>query len=360
MTNAPNSSLDGHSQEDYGRLIDIVEGVFIVVLAVIAIIGNGLIIYVIYRNRSLHVLRNLFIASLSFSDFCMACTDVLYQGIGKLVPKYQPPHYSICYFILLCGVLFGSASVFNLTAMTINRYIAISYPLHYSQYVTSRRSAIILLLLWLAALCLALPPLLWRPVDVVCYSTTPSEEHLINEIAYMAAEWIFWFVIPALIILISYCRIYRIAKNQARQIAALEMSQRTAVADNPNNSLPDAAKTMNPKVRISTYKEKKAGRMVTILIGFWLFCWLPFFTVLTIHKFLLSEGVPPILMRIFLGLMFINSAGNPILLTMHNKEMKVALQRLFFHRASRRNSIPSNEVELTSIRRMTHAHISTG
>ncbi|XP_031563620.1 alpha-1A adrenergic receptor-like [Actinia tenebrosa] len=359
MVYAPNSSLDGDDGNE-GRIVDIVEGVFIVVLAVIAIIGNGLIIYVIYRNRTLHVLRNLFIASLSLSDFCMGCTDVLYQGIGKLVPNYKPPHFSFCYFVLFCGVLFGSASVFNLTAMTINRYIAISYPLHYSQYVTSRRSAMILLLLWLAACCLALPPLLWRPVDVVCYSTTPSEEHLVNEIAYMAAEWIFWFVIPALIILVAYCRIYRIAKNQARQIAAMEMSQQCAVDENPTNQLPGAAKTMNPKLRISTYKEKKAGRMVTILIGFWLFCWLPFFTVLTIHKFLLSEGVPPILMRIFLGLMFMNSAGNPLLLTMYNKEMKVALHRLFSQRASRgRNSIPSNEVELTSVRRVTHPHVTT-
>jgi hypothetical protein len=168
----------------------------------------------------------------------------------------------------------------------------------------------------------------------------------------MAAEWVFWFVIPAMIILISYCRIYRIAKNQARQIAAMELSQRSAVEETNG-------RTMNPKVRISTYKEKKAGRMVTILIGFWLFCWLPFFTVLTIHKFHLSEGVPPILMRIFLVLMFINSAFNPILLTLHNKEMKVALRRLF-HQNPRRNSIPSNDVELTSVRRMTHSHVANG
>ena len=347
MENSSNSTLSGPTKHDE-RLKDIVEGVFIVCIAVVAVIGNTLIILVIYRNRNLWALRNLFIASLSFSDLCMACTDILYQAIGKLVPNYKPPHYSICYLILLCGVLFGSSSVFNLTAMTLNRYIAISYPLHYSQYVTQKRSAMILALVWLASFCLALPPLLWRPVEVVCYSTTPSNEHLVNEIVYMAVELVFWFGIPALIIVISYCRIYRIAKSQARQIAAMETSQRNAVAVGTSNG-----RTMNSKVRISTYKERKAGKMVTILISFWLFCWLPFFTVLAVHKF--HSSVPPILMSIFLELMFMNSAVNPILLTLHNREMKVAIRRLI-----RKSPLPNNDVEMqTSARRSNHSHVNS-
>lgn len=347
--NSSNSSGNTPTGEE-GRLRDVLEGVFIAVLAVIAFIGNGIIIFVIYKNRNLRALRNLFIASLAFSDLCLGATDIIYQAIGKLVPDYKPPHFSVCYFILLTGVLFGSASVFNLTAMTINRYIAIIYPLHYSQYVTPRRSACILLLLWLAALCLAVPPLVWRPVNVVCFSTTPSGEHLVNEIAYMAAEWVFWFVIPGFIILFSYCRIYRIARIQARQIAAMEQSQRQAVEPSQD--------ALNSKVKISTYKERKAGRMVAILIGFWLFCWLPFFVVLTIHKFHVGAGVPPILMSVFLTLMFINSAVNPILLTTYNRELKVALKRLYRKPSRNHNGMSSTEVELTSVRRMTHANLN--
>ena len=348
-SNLSNSTTNNPTDGD-GRLSDILEGIVIMFLAAIAIIGNGIIIFIIYKNRNLRALRNLFIASLALSDFCLAATDILYQGIDKLVPNYRPPHFSICYFILLCGVLFASASVFNLTAMTLNRYIAIIYPLHYSQYVTPRRSACILLLLWVFALCLAVPPLVWRPVGVVCYSTTPSKEHVINEIAYMVSEWLFWFVIPGFVILICYCRIYRIAKNQARQIAALEQSQRQAAEANEQ--------ALNSKVRISTYKERKAGRMVSVLIGFWLFCWLPFFVVLTIHKFHTTANVPPIVMSVCLTLMFINSAVNPILLTTYNREMKTALKSLYRKQSRNHNGpMSSVEVELTSVRRMTHANL---
>ncbi|EDO47254.1 predicted protein [Nematostella vectensis] len=302
------------------RLDNTIEGCFMITLAILAVIGNSLIIFAIYKNRNLRTLRNLFIASLAFSDLSMACTDMLYQAIWKLVPNYKPPHFSVCYFILLTGVLFGAASVFNLTAMTLNRYIAVMYPLHYSIYVTPKRSSLILMLIWLAAFCLAIPPLIWRPVEVVCYSTEPSEEHFINEVVYMASEWVFWFVIPAIIICISYGRIYGVAKHQLRQIASLDRTRR--------GFCPPGADELSSKMKMTAMREKKAGRMVAILIGFYLFCWLPFFTVLTIHKFQ-AKAVPPILMRIFLGLMFTNSAVNPLILTLHNREMKNALRKLF-------------------------------
>ncbi|KAJ7360415.1 hypothetical protein OS493_015515 [Desmophyllum pertusum] len=250
----------------------------------------------------------------------------------KVVVNFKPPHPSICYIILLSGVLFGAASVFNLTAMTLIRYISIRYPLHFNRYLTVHRSTTIVLAVWLIALCLAFPPLIWRPEGVVCSTTKPSDEHFINEVIYMSAEWLFWFFIPAILISFSYYRIYIIARSQARQIAALQVS--TTVSET----------TSSPplRARASSLREKKAGRMVAIMIGFWILCWMPFFTVLTISKF--KSRVPAILMRLFLCLMFANSAINPIVLTWYNRELKDAIKKLVCRRKHRQESVSVMEL----------------
>ncbi|XP_020602863.1 alpha-2A adrenergic receptor-like [Orbicella faveolata] len=315
------NSSETHIDDIHMSSAKILEAILLFSLVFFAVAGNGLLIYVIYLNHNLHSLRNAFVASLAVADLMLACTDIVYQALEKVVINFQPPHPSICYIILLSGVLFGSASVFNLTAMTLVRYISIRHPLHFNRYVTAHRSAAIVLVVWLTAFCLAFPPLIWRPESVVCSTTKPSDEHIINEAIYMSAEWLFWFFIPLMLISFSYYRIYLIARGQARQIAALEVS---TDFEGP---------TTKTRGRASSLREKKAGRMVAILIGFWILCWMPFFTVLTISKF--KSRVPSSVMRLFLCLMFANSAINPIVLTRYNRELKVAIKKLLCGRKHR-------------------------
>lgn len=315
------NSSETHIDDIHMSSAKILEAILLFSLVFFAVAGNGLLIYVIYLNHNLHSLRNAFVASLAVADLMLACTDIVYQALEKVVINFQPPHPSICYIILLSGVLFGSASVFNLTAMTLVRYISIRHPLHFNRYVTAHRSAAIVLVVWLTAFCLAFPPLIWRPEGVVCSTTKPSDEHIINEAIYMSAEWLFWFFIPLMLISFSYYRIYLIARGQARQIAALEVS---TDFEGP---------TTKTRGRASSLREKKAGRMVAILIGFWILCWMPFFTVLTISKF--KSRVPSSVMRLFLCLMFANSAINPIVLTRYNRELKVAIKKLLCGRKHR-------------------------
>ena len=315
------NSSEIHLDDVHMSPTKILEAVLLFALVFFAVAGNGILIYVIYSNHNLHSLRNTFVASLAAADLMLACTDIVYQALEKVVINFQPPHPSICYIVLLSGVLFGSASVFNLTAMTLVRYISIRYPLHFNRYLTAHRSAAIVLAVWLTAFCLAFPPLIWRPEGVVCSTTKPSDEHVVNEAIYMSAEWLFWFFIPLLLISFSYYRIYLIARGQARQIAALEVS---TDIEGP---------TIKTRGRASSLREKKAGRMVAILIGFWILCWMPFFTVLTISKF--KSRIPSSVMRLFLCLMFANSAINPIVLTWYNRELKEAIKKLVCRRKHR-------------------------
>ena len=157
----------------------------------------------------------------------------------------------------------------------------------------------------------------------------------------MSAEWLLCFFIPEILITFSYNCIYMIARTQARQIAALEVP---AVRETNSKNC------FTVRGRASSLKEKKAGRMVAILVGFWVLCWLPFFTVLTISKF--KSQVPGLLMRLFLCLMFANSAINPIVLTWYNRELKEAIKKMFW-RGKRHNQLLSVSETRSNLRRST-------
>ena len=113
--------------------------------SLLAIIGNGLVIYLIRSRPRLRTLQNRFVLSLAIADFCVGTC-------------YYPGHV-ICNFLLdsKCNVMIRDdiavymiySSVSNLCAMAIDRYIAIVRPLRYLTLMTTTRAKILTTIAWM-------------------------------------------------------------------------------------------------------------------------------------------------------------------------------------------------------------------
>lgn len=115
--------------------------------SLLAVVGNGLVIYLILASRKLRTSNNRFVLSLAIADFCV--------GIF-----YYPGH-AICHFVLTScnkmirddiAVLMIYSSVCNLCAMALDRYIAIVRPLHYMSLMTARQATILTTVAWMIPL----------------------------------------------------------------------------------------------------------------------------------------------------------------------------------------------------------------
>ncbi|XP_072035363.1 adenosine receptor A2a-like isoform X2 [Amphiura filiformis] len=125
-------------------------------IGVIGAVGNGLVCVVIWKVRRQQNYTNSLIVSQSAIDFVTSI--LLIANIISLSAAAQPPE-NFTLAVLYCTfwhsrvILFGcwAISTFNLTAIAIERYLAIMHPIWYQQTFTRKHAWILATTAWLIA-----------------------------------------------------------------------------------------------------------------------------------------------------------------------------------------------------------------
>ncbi|XP_015113346.1 alpha-2 adrenergic receptor, partial [Diachasma alloeum] len=96
------------------------------------------------------------------------------------------------------------------------------------------------------------------------------------------------------------------------------------------------AKTPKPrdpereKRRIARKKEKRAILILGLIMGSFIACWLPFFFLYIIKPMIPSVTIPGLAFTIAFWLGYMNSALNPVIYTVVNKDFRRAFRRILF------------------------------
>lgn len=97
-------------------------------ISVIAIIGNGLVILVIAKDKRMQTVTNIFIGNLAVADVIIGLFTTPFQFHPALVQRWDFPHF-LCSIAPSFKTLSVSVSVFTLTIISLDRYVAVIYPL---------------------------------------------------------------------------------------------------------------------------------------------------------------------------------------------------------------------------------------
>uniref|UniRef100_A0A3Q3QDV3 G-protein coupled receptors family 1 profile domain-containing protein n=1 Tax=Monopterus albus TaxID=43700 RepID=A0A3Q3QDV3_MONAL len=173
---------------------------------VVDILGNVLVILSVYRNKQLRNAGNLFVVSLSVADLVVALypyplvlTAIFHNDwtMGDL-------HCQASGFIMGLSVI---GSVFNITAIAINRYCYICHSLHYDRLYSLRNTCCYLGLTWLLTTLATVPnffvgSLQYDPRIYSCtFAQTVSTYYTISVV-------VIHFLIPLLVVSYCYMRIW--------------------------------------------------------------------------------------------------------------------------------------------------------
>ena len=129
--------------------MDLIIGLLVLVITVS---GNGLLIFLIVRRRSLRTASNYFVLSLALADFCCG---VVYTSTFRSKSSFKRANF-ILLGRFLRYLLYVSMS--NLCALTLDRYLAIISPLRYTTLMTMKRISFLITLSWCLPLLLYLTP----------------------------------------------------------------------------------------------------------------------------------------------------------------------------------------------------------
>jgi len=141
--------IDSHWQQfpPQHPLINHLVGLSYFILWIINVLGNGSVIFIFMKVKSLRTPSNMFVVNLALSDFCMMLTQAWPVIINAFTQRYWMWGKLGCQLYGATGAITGVCSILTMVAIGYDRYNVIVKGLSGTK-ITSGVAFLILLLIW--------------------------------------------------------------------------------------------------------------------------------------------------------------------------------------------------------------------
>ncbi|XP_078659913.1 neuromedin-K receptor-like [Branchiostoma floridae x Branchiostoma belcheri] len=93
-----------------------------------AIVGNSIVIWIVFAHANMRTVTNYFLVNLAFADVSIASFNTIFTFTFSVTGDWYYGKF-YCYFMNFVPTTAVSASIYTLTAICLERYIAIVHPL---------------------------------------------------------------------------------------------------------------------------------------------------------------------------------------------------------------------------------------
>ncbi|XP_026469965.1 octopamine receptor Oamb-like [Ctenocephalides felis] len=188
----------------------------------LVILGNCLVIAAVFCSSKLRSVTNLFIVSLAVADLMVGIAVLPFSATWEVF-KVWIFGSSWCRAWLALDVWMCTASILNLCAISLDRYVAVTRPVAYPSIMSTKRAKGLIAGLWVLSFVICFPPLVgWKDKkeseDLIDISSCPWTCELTNDAGYVVYSALGSFYIPMFVMLFFYWRIYRAAVRTTRAI----------------------------------------------------------------------------------------------------------------------------------------------
>ncbi|XP_046729963.1 trace amine-associated receptor 13c-like [Silurus meridionalis] len=241
-------------------------------VVLLTVCGNLLIIISVLHFKQLHTPTNILVLSLAVSDFLVGAY-VMPPMLIWIIESCWFFGRSFCIvFWLICGFI-TVLSIYNITLIAVDRYLALSHPFLYMNRVSVRITCILIGFDWCVVVTYITALLYFNGFidSVMC----PGECFFFLNEVWSVIDLVYSFIFPLFVIIILYSRVFLIAKKHA-----------TAIRELNNHTRPQTQKITSHSMK----SERKAAKVLGILVAVFLVCLLPYyiysllFTVIDIQR----------------------------------------------------------------------------
>ena len=304
-TETSTGSLAGHAWTANPVIVRVT---ILLILTVFNLGGNGFTLLTIRLTPRLWTKTNLILASLLVSDIVTGICMLWYTPFLLVVYVFNNPcSYNVA--IAVTTPLFkatGLVSAYHLILISVERYVAIVYPLHYESRFTDRTLKWALFAAWVIGILVNMTWLLWLiNADLSKCDLVPAQFHLLDVVFGYIPVCISMIICYGKIILIAWRQRQRIESMNANPAAGAS-AQATSVSTQPStqsnkadssedqkqNSLADTGPPTKPDVTSGTSsaeiaqqqrqqiksrrREFKAVYLTAAIVGAFVVLWFPY------------------------------------------------------------------------------------
>lgn len=242
---------------------------------VVGTLGNGLTCTVILRQKAMHTPTNFYL-------FSLAVSDLLVLLVGLPLELYEMQHnYPFqlgaggCYFRILLLETVCLASVLNVTALSVERYVAVVHPLQAKSVMTRTHVRRMLGAIWVFAILFSLPNTSLhglKPLYVPCRGPVPDSVMctLVRPQFFyklvIQTTILFFFCLPMVTISVLYLLI-GLRLRRERMLLQEEVKGRISAA---------ARQASHRSIQLRDRERSQVTKMLIALVIVFGTCWVPF------------------------------------------------------------------------------------
>ncbi|XP_035988634.1 probable G-protein coupled receptor [Fundulus heteroclitus] len=318
------------------RFKDLTGMLFMVTLNVLALLANTAVMVVVIKAP--HLRKFAFVCHLCAVD--LLCAILLMPlGIVSSSPYFAGVVFTVleCQVYVFLNVILIAASIFTITAISVERYYYIVHPMRYEVKMTLKLTSAVVVMVWVASAILGFSTVFgWPSYDLRSISAAHCSihwSHRDHRRIFSALFSITCFCLPAVVIFAVYCNVYKVARVAARQHGPLPSWTNAQVkprSDSINSQTTIITTRLAPHriTRRRPFIGSKAALTLVIIVGQFLICWLPYFAF-HLHLILNSKPhAPNDLEEVVTWLAYSSFAINPFFYGLLNRQIREELLKL--------------------------------
>ncbi|XP_008319800.1 G-protein coupled receptor 26-like [Cynoglossus semilaevis] len=254
---------------------EIICAFFIVVVAVVSLLSNLLVLLCFVHSTEIRrQVPGVFTMNLSCCNILITVLNMPATLVG-IVRNQQPFGDCICHTVSFLETFLTANTMLSMAALSIDRWIAVVFPLSYSTKMRYKDALIMVCYSWLHSFTFSLAALLfsWMDYSHVYASCTlqPSQEGS-DRIKFSVFTVVFHatsFVLSLLILCFTYLKVLKVARFHCKRIDIITMQTLFLLVD------------IHPSVKQRCLAEQKrrkqrATKKISIFIGSFIICFAPY------------------------------------------------------------------------------------
>uniref|UniRef100_A0A7N9ALY6 5-hydroxytryptamine (serotonin) receptor 2C, G protein-coupled-like 1 n=1 Tax=Mastacembelus armatus TaxID=205130 RepID=A0A7N9ALY6_9TELE len=309
----------------------------ILVIIALTVGGNILVILAVSLEKKLQNATNFFLRSLAVADMLVGILVMPISLINILYDYAWPLPSALCPIWIYLDVLFSTASIMHLCAISLDRYVAIRNPIEHSRFNSRTKAMMKIAAVWTISIGVSMPiPVIGLHNEDKVFvngSCVLNEERFILIGSFVA------FFIPLVIMVVTYCLTIQVNVSLCtcyvypsflKIFLCSVLMSLFYISSSLTLPTPCFLCFFCLRTVPSSSNERRASKVLGIVFFLFLIMWCPFF--ITNVTFVLcsdscNESLLHDLLNVFVWVGYISSGVNPLVYTLFNKTYRRAFSR---------------------------------
>ncbi|XP_005804871.1 G-protein coupled receptor 26 isoform X1 [Xiphophorus maculatus] len=254
---------------------DILFALFIVVVAVVSLLSNLLVLLCFVHSTEIRrQVPGVFTMNLSFCNILITVLNMPATLLG-VVRNQKPFGDCVCHTVSFLETFLTANTMLSMAALSIDRWIAVVFPLSYATKMRYKDAVIMVGYSWLHSFTFSLTALLFSWVDysdVYASCTLQPSGGGSDKVKFTVFTVVFHatsFALSLLILCFTYLKVLKVARFHCKRIDIITMQTLFLLVD------------IHPSVKQRCLAEQKrrkqrATKKISIFIGSFIICFAPY------------------------------------------------------------------------------------